>query len=95
MSDKSLETNFLYEIGDFVTYNYPRNNDEIIDYAVVVSRKIIGSNRAYKVIWLDNLIGYVAKEYEYLENQIKKAENNEWNSKVLHWPSSKAPWEYC
>jgi len=77
MSDKSPETNFLYEIGDFVTYNYSRNADEIIDYAVVVSRKIIGSNKAYKVIWLDNLIGYVAMEYEYLENQIKKAENNE------------------
>jgi hypothetical protein len=77
MSDKSLETNFLYDVGDFVTYNYPRNDDEVIDYAVIVSRKIIGSNRAYKVIWLDNLIGYVAKEYEYLENQIKKAENNE------------------
>ncbi len=76
MSDKSPETNFLYEIGDFVTYNYPRNDDEIVEYAVVVSRKIINSSVTYKVIWLDNLIGYVAKEYEYLEGQIKKVENN-------------------
>ena len=78
MSDKSLETNFLYDVGDFVTYNYPRNDDEVVEYAVIVGRNIIGSNRAYKVIWLDNLCAvYGGIEYEYLENQIRKAENNE------------------
>jgi hypothetical protein len=77
MNDKSQETDFLYEIGDFITFTNDDRSDDVVEYAIIVGRNIIGSNRAYKVIWLDNLIGYVAKEYEYLENQIKKAENNE------------------
>jgi len=76
MNDKSQETDFLYEIGDCVTYNFSRNDDEVVEYAVVVSRNFVESHKTYKVIWLDHFIGYAAKEYEYLENQIKKVKNN-------------------
>jgi len=71
MNDKFPETDFLYNVGDFVTYNFP-NDDVYTECAVIVSRRIVDAHRAYQVIWLDNLIGYVAKEYEYLEHQIRK-----------------------
>ncbi len=75
MSDKSPETNFLYNVGDFITYNFTNDDrsDDVVEYAIIVGRNIIGSNRAYKVIWLDNLCEvYGGMEYEYLENQIRK-----------------------
>jgi len=75
MSDKSPETDFLYNVGDFVTYNFTNltNDDDATEYAVIINRRIVDAHhKAYQVIWLDNLIGYVAKEYEYLENQIRK-----------------------
>ena len=74
MNDKFPETDFLYEIGDCVTYNFTNftNDDDCIECAVIVNRRIVDTHRAYQVIWLDNLIGYVAKEYEYLEHQIRK-----------------------
>jgi len=74
MNDKFPETDFLYNVGDFVTYNFTNydRNDDVTECAVIVSRRIVDAHRAYQVIWLDNLIGYVAKEYEYLEHQIRK-----------------------
>jgi len=76
MNDKSQETDFLYNVGDCVTFNDDRS-DDVVEYAIIVGRNIIGSNRAYKVIWLDNLCEvYGGMEYEYLENQIKKVQNN-------------------
>jgi hypothetical protein len=74
MNDKFPETDFLYEIGDCVTYNFTNftNDDDCIECAVIVNRRIVDTHRAYQVVWLDNLIGYVVTEYEYLEHQIRK-----------------------
>jgi len=74
MNDKFPETDFLYEIGDCITYNFTNftNDDDYTECAVIVSRRIVDTHRAYQVVWLDNLIGYVVTEYEYLENQIRK-----------------------
>jgi hypothetical protein len=81
MSDKSQETDFLYDVGDFVTYNFTKftNDDDgdITEYAVIVGRRIVDVYKMYQVVWLDNHCEvYGDKEYEYLENQIKKVENN-------------------
>jgi uncharacterized protein (UPF0218 family) len=74
MNDKSQETDFLYNVGDFVTYNFTNydRNDDVTECAVIISRRVVDTHRAYQVVWLDNLIGYVVTEYEYLEHQIRK-----------------------
>ena len=74
MNDKFPETDFLYNVGDFVTYNFTNydRNDDVTECAVIISRRVVDTHRAYQVVWLDNLIGYVVTEYEYLEHQIRK-----------------------
>jgi len=74
MNDKFPETDFLYNVGDFVTYNFTNydRNDDVTECAVIISRRVVDTHRAYQVVWLDNLIGYVITEYEYLEHQIRK-----------------------
>jgi hypothetical protein len=75
MNEKSPETDFLYNVGDFVTYNFTNftNDDDYIECAVIISRRTVDAHhKAYQVVWLDNLIGYVVTEYEYLEHQIRK-----------------------
>ncbi len=74
MNDKSQETDFLYNVGDFVTYNFTNydRSDDVTECAVIISSRVVDTHRAYQVVWLDNLIGYVITEYEYLEHQIRQ-----------------------
>jgi hypothetical protein len=76
MNDKSQKIDFIYNIGDCVTYNFTNDDgdDDILEYAVIIDRRIVDAHKAYQVVWLDNLDNTLGKvKYEYLENQIKKA----------------------
>lgn len=73
MNDKFLETDFLYNIGDCVTFNFI-TTDEVTQFAIIIGRKFVESHKTYDVIWLDKLESTLGTlKYEYLENQIKKA----------------------
>ena len=69
MSDKSPEiSDFLYDIGDLVSFDITVNMNEI---AMVMARRIIDSkHKAYDVVWLDINDEHPEQKHTYLETQL-------------------------